>query len=130
MVLADGCFDPLHVGHLWYLREAATLGRPLVVNIAPDSAIYEKGRRPFQTRVERAQLVLALDLVDAVQQGDLAAVVRACRPDALVKGPDWRGRLPVEVKDACRDVGAIVVYTETQRRTSRERLTAASLWIG
>jgi cytidyltransferase-like protein len=130
MVLADGCFDPIHCGHLAYLRAASTWGRPLVVNIAPDSAIYEKGRRPFQTRQERAQLILSLDMVDGVRCDDLAAVVRTLRPTWLVKGPDWRGRLPVEVKQACHDVGCEIGYTETQRRTSRERLSAEVLWIG
>lgn len=124
MVLADGCFDPTHCGHLAYLKAAADLGRPLVVNVAPDSAIYEKGRRPFQTRRERAEMLLYFDMVDRVTCYGLAEAVRTLRPKVLVKGPDWRGRLPVDVLAACQEVGTEIHYTETQDKTSRERLTA------
>lgn len=124
MTLADGCFDPLHIGHVAYLRAAAALGRPLVVNIAPDSAIYEKGRRPYQTRSERAALIFAIDCVDRVVCQDLVEAIRTLKPNVLAKGPDWRGRLPVDVKMACQESGTTVMYTETQAKTSRERLSA------
>lgn len=124
MTLADGCFDPVHVGHLDYLRAAAALGRPLVVNVAPDSAIYAKGRRPYQTRIERARLIFALDCVDRVICQDLAEAIRTLKPNILAKGPDWRGRLPVDVLAACKETWTEIHYTDTQAKTSRERLSA------
>lgn len=124
MTLADGCFDPAHCGHLDYLIAAAALGRPLVVNIAPDSAIYAKGRRPYQTREERARFIFALDCVDRVICQDLAEAIRTLKPTVLAKGPDWRGRLPVDVFVACQDTGTEIHYTDTQAKTSRERLSA------
>lgn len=122
MVLADGCFDPLHVGHIKYLRAAAALGRPLVVNIAPDEAIVAKGRHPFQTRDERALTILALDMVDRICAYPLAVAIRELKPRYFVKGAEWRHRLPEEASAACQDVGCSMVYLEIRERTSTERL--------
>jgi D-glycero-beta-D-manno-heptose 1-phosphate adenylyltransferase len=121
-VLADGCFDPLHVGHLAYLQAAAKLGR-LYVQIAPDSAIRAKGRESFQTQMERRRTVQELECVlFAVTHSSLEAAIRFLRPDVLAKGRDWLGKLPGEVVAACREVGTVIVYTDTQERTSTERL--------
>lgn len=123
--MADGVFDPLHVGHIRYLKDAAAFGTPLAVRVAPDSAIREKGREPFQTRDERAIMVLALGMVDRVcLQNTLAEAIRDVQPHFLVKGDDWRGKLPVDVLKACQDVGAQIVYSPVRERTSTERLRA------
>ncbi len=122
-VLADGCFDPLHMGHIRYLKAARELGRPLLVHIAPDDAIRAKGREPFQTRFERGRTVLHLDMVDKVVCHDSLAIAVLCNcPRYLVKGSDWRGRLPEDVLQACQETETEIVYTETQERTSTERL--------
>lgn len=123
MVLADGCFDPLHVGHIAYLKEAAKLGRPLMVRVAQDAAIFEKGRVPFQDHAERLVTVLTLDPVDAVCAATtLAEAVDQYRPTHLVKGQDWHGRLPEDVLAACIRQQTRVVFVQTQARTSTERL--------
>lgn len=122
-VLADGCFDPLHVGHIRYLEQAANLGPPLIVRVAPDAAIREKGREPFQTRLERFYTVNAIGVVDRVTgHWSLADAIRALSPKYLVKGSDWRDRLPADVLSACLEVGTEIVYTDTVTRTSSERL--------
>lgn len=122
-VLADGVFDPIHYGHVCYLRAASTLGPPLVVRVAPDAAIVAKGRTPFQSLEERARTVLAIGCVDRVVMDDsLAHAIAVLRPDYLVKGGDWRGKLPADVLAACESVGAEIIYTDTQERTSTERL--------
>lgn len=121
-VLADGCFDPLHVGHLSYLRSASIYGT-LYVHIAPDDAIRAKGREPFQSRQERAVLVNSLDMVRGTwMRVSLAEAIRDIKPHYLVKGSDWCGKLPEDVLKACQEVGAQIVYTETQSKTSTERL--------
>lgn len=124
MILADGCFDPLHYGHVRYLAEAAAFG-PLVVRIAPDSEITAKGRAPFQWRHERARTVAALRMVDAVAFDDtLEKAVARLRPACLVKGQDWYGRLSQSLDEACRASGTEIFYVATQERTSTERLRA------
>lgn len=123
IVLADGCFDPFHVGHLRYLKYAAGFG-PLIVNVAPDHVIAAKGRLPFQTRVERIEFVRGLACVTSVCALTLPEAIRGWKPTWLVKGKDWEGKLPMDVIDACKDVGTRIIFSDTMTRSSSERLTA------
>ena len=111
MVLADGCFDPLHYGHILYLVEAAALG-PVTVRIAPDIYIIAtKGRPPFQSQAERARTILALRMVESVcDDHTLAGAIQRLKPTYLIKGDDWQGRLPLDVIMACEETGTIVVF--------------------
>lgn len=121
-MLADGCFDPLHIGHLRYLQQAALLGE-VIVRIAPDADILAKGRKPFQTRGERAVTVASLNMVSKVRCDDtLAIAVLSECPQFLVKGGEWRGQLPPDVLTACEEAETEIVFTDTQERSCSERL--------
>ena len=65
-VCASGYFDPIHVGHLEYLRGAKRLGDRLVVIVNNDRQATLKKGRPFMPAVERAKIVEALEFVDDV----------------------------------------------------------------
>jgi D-beta-D-heptose 7-phosphate kinase/D-beta-D-heptose 1-phosphate adenosyltransferase len=85
VVLTNGCFDLLHPGHLALLEAARAEGDRLVVAIKGPS-------RPVTPELERAELLLALEAVDRVVIYDEPTpieVIRALRPDVLVKGADW-----------------------------------------
>lgn len=127
-MLADGCFDPLHVGHVRYLEAARAVGgdtTQLVVRIAPDADIRDKGRKPLQTQSERLLTVLALRAVgDVCTYDTLAQAVAEVSPGFLVKGSEWCGRLPDDVLEACKRHHVRIVYTDTQERTSTERLAS------
>jgi rfaE bifunctional protein nucleotidyltransferase chain/domain len=93
-VLANGCFDVLHVGHVRYLRGARELGGVLVVAVNGDDAVRTlKGKgRPVMPAVERAEIVAALEGVDFVTVFDtltVEPVLRALRPDVHAKGTDY-----------------------------------------
>lgn len=121
-VLVDGCFDPIHIGHLRYIGVAASFG-DVYVNVAPDAAIIAKGRQPFQSRKERANaLEHVKGVVAASWYWTLAEAVNYYEPDVLAKGIEWEGRLPPEVMAACAKHGTHIVFTQTQSRTSTERL--------
>ena len=128
MILADGAFDPLHIGHISYLQRAKGLGHRtgemLFICVAPDDVIRAKGREPFQTRDERLAMLLLLRMVDGVCHEPLVQAIQRRRPRMLVKGVEWRGQLPADVEQACRDVGTDIVYVDTHSRTSTERLHA------
>src|SRR5262245_44222874 len=94
LVLANGCFDLLHVGHIRYLRAARSLGDVLVVGLNSDASVHRlKGRgRPVMPVSERAELIGALGDVDAVVVFDedrADALIAALRPDVHAKGTDY-----------------------------------------
>ncbi len=126
-VLADGTFDPIHAGHLRYLQTAARYGTRhglrLLVRVAPDAVIRVKGREPFQTQHERAEMLRQLRCVDDVCiDPTLEDAIARYRPVALIKGPDWMGRIPVEVLLMCHDIGTVIQFTHRETRRSTERL--------
>lgn len=93
VVLTNGCFDLLHVGHLRYLQAARRLGR-LVVGLNSDASVRRlKGEtRPIVGANERAELLAGLrcvDLVTIFDEPDAAALLEALRPDVYVKGSDY-----------------------------------------
>jgi rfaE bifunctional protein nucleotidyltransferase chain/domain len=94
LVLTNGCFDLLHVGHVRYLQAARRLGDFLVVGVNADASVRQlKGpKRPLVPAAERAEIVAALGCVDAVVLFDTATaepLVAALRPDVYVKGDDY-----------------------------------------
>ncbi len=94
IVLTNGCFDLLHVGHVRYLQGAKALGGRVVVAVNSDaSARRLKGEgRPLMPARERAEIVAALEAVDAVvifEEPDVRALIRELRPDIQAKGTDY-----------------------------------------
>jgi rfaE bifunctional protein nucleotidyltransferase chain/domain len=93
VVMTNGHFDLLHVGHLRYLRAARTLGDALIVGLNSDASTRaRKPGRAFVAEAERAELVAALGCVDVVVIFDdvtANALVDALQPEIYVKGGDW-----------------------------------------
>ncbi len=125
IVLTNGCFDLLHVGHVRTLEAARALGDALVLAINSDDSVRRlKGPdRPIVPAAERAEVLAALSCVDYVvifDELDPRRVVETLEPDVLVKGGDWRletiiGREEVEARG-----GRVVVLPDIPgMRTSR-----------
>jgi rfaE bifunctional protein nucleotidyltransferase chain/domain len=94
VLLTNGIFDLLHVGHVRYLHGAKELGGKVVVAVNSDaSARALKGEgRPYACEKERAELLAALEDVDAVvifPEKDVTAIIRELRPDVHAKGTDY-----------------------------------------
>ncbi len=94
IVLANGCFDLLHVGHVRYLAAARALGDVLVVALNSDASVRRlKGAgRPLMAAAERAELVGALAAVDAVvifEEDTVERLVGLLRPAVQAKGTDY-----------------------------------------
>lgn len=93
-MFTNGVFDLVHPGHTEYLAAAKAHGDVLIVAVNSDRSVRaNKGpERPLLPEAERAELIAALAVVDAVLIFDdetPAEVVRRIQPDVLVKGADW-----------------------------------------
>ncbi len=94
VVLANGCFDLIHVGHVRYLRGAAAEGDVLIVALNGDASVRAlKGPgRPLMPEAERAEMLAALSCVDYVtifRELNVEKVLKALRPDVHAKGSDY-----------------------------------------
>lgn len=112
VVLANGCFDLLHAGHVRYLAGAKTLGDLLVVGINSDrqTRLLKGKGRPVTTENERAEIVSALRCVDAVTIFDEPTVenlIRLIRPDFHAKGTDYTTETVPE-REVVRECGGTV----------------------
>ncbi len=94
IILANGCFDLFHAGHLRYLAGAKSLGGSLVVALNSDgqTRILKGEGRPFVAENERAEIVSGLRCVDLVTIFDdptVERIIRTIRPDFHAKGTDY-----------------------------------------
>jgi D-beta-D-heptose 7-phosphate kinase/D-beta-D-heptose 1-phosphate adenosyltransferase len=93
VVMTNGCFDILHVGHVTYLQEARKLGERLIVAVNTDESVRKlKGpTRPVNTMANRMKMLAALSCVDWVvdfSEDTPERLICAVKPDLLVKGGD------------------------------------------
>jgi rfaE bifunctional protein nucleotidyltransferase chain/domain len=112
IVLANGCFDVLHAGHVRYLEGARALGDILVVGVNSDSEVAKlKGEgRPIMPEEERSEIVAALQAVDLVTIFDEPTVTElllAIKPDVHAKGTDYTEETVPE-RDVVRSYGGRV----------------------
>ncbi len=94
IVFTNGCFDIIHAGHVDYLKKAKALGDILVVGLNSDNSIKRiKGeKRPIIPQEMRAEVLSSLKPVDFVvifEEDTPENLIKAIRPDILVKGGDW-----------------------------------------
>ncbi len=95
LVFTNGCFDILHRGHVEYLSKASDMGDVLVVGLNTDASVKRlKGEsRPINDEQARALILASLGFVDAVVLFDEDTpyeLIKAIRPDVLVKGADYK----------------------------------------
>jgi len=109
IVMANGCFDLFHVGHIRYLREAKQKGNVLIVALNSDSSVRKlKGKgRPILTQAERAEILSAFAFVDYViifSETSVERILLALEPDFHVKGSDYSENTVPE-RDAVKAYG-------------------------
>ena len=125
LVFTNGVFDILHRGHVTYLARARSLGAALLVALNSDASVRRLGKggdRPLNTLEDRLAVIAALEPVDAVTWFDEdtpLALIRACRPEILVKGGDWAPERIVGAQDVLGFGGRVEsVPFEHERSTS------------
>lgn len=113
LVLTNGCFDIMHLGHVRYLQAAKALGDVLVVGVNSDASTRRlKGeRRPIVPQAARAEVLAALGCVDFVivfDEDTAEALVLALRPEVYVKGGDYASGKPLPEAAAVATYGGQV----------------------
>ena len=127
IVLANGNFDLLHVGHVRYLQGAKALGGKLIVAINSDESVRAlKGEgRPVMPAEERAEIVAALADVDAVvifPELDVRALIREIRPDIQAKGTDYTVESVPERDTVAEYGGRVAIVGDPKNHSTSEIL--------
>lgn len=125
IVLANGCFDLVHVGHVRYLQAARTQGDLLIVGINSDaSARALKGPgRPILSAAERAEIIAAFACVDFVtlfEEPTVEELVRILRPDVHAKGTDYTADSVPERQVVHSYGGTVAIVGDAKRHSSKE----------
>lgn len=123
IVLTNGIFDLIHVGHLDYLEKARELGDSLIVGLNCDDTAKElKGEaHPIIPQEERAQLLAALNVVDAVvifKEPTADHLIEQLEPDFYVKGGDYAAKVWPERETALRIGAKVKLISFTQGRST------------
>src|SRR5450432_2248095 len=112
LVLTNGCFDLLHVGHVRYLQAARALGDALAVAINGDDSVrvLKGAGRPLNAERDRAEIVAALECVDYAvlfPEERVTRLIEEVRPSIYVKGGDYTpASLDPEERAALERIGA------------------------
>jgi D-glycero-beta-D-manno-heptose 1-phosphate adenylyltransferase len=127
IVLANGCFDLLHVGHTRYLSGAKAEGDILVVAINSDDSVRKlKGEgRPTVPELERAELVAALESVDYViifDEPNVEPLLEALRPNIHAKGTDYTAETVPERAVADRLGIRVAIVGDAKNHSTRDLL--------
>jgi len=125
VVLANGCFDLLHVGHVRHLKEARAMGDKLVVSLTLDEHVNKGPGRPIYKWWDRHDLLIELECVDEiVPVASAMEAIRLVRPAIFVKGRDYANgdRWTEEVERACREVGAELRFTTSAKLSATDAI--------
>jgi rfaE bifunctional protein nucleotidyltransferase chain/domain len=129
VVLANGCFDLLHVGHVRYLSAARGLGDALVVGLNSDASVRRlKGPgRPVMPADERAELIGALAGVDVVVVFDddrADGLIARLRPDVHAKGTDYTEESVPERAAVLTAGGRVAIAGDPKSHATRDLIAA------
>ena len=118
VVFTNGVFDLLHPGHIDILRGARAEGAALIVGLNSDASVRRlKGpSRPVRSEVDRAYVLAAVAMVDAVTifgEDTPLELVRALEPDVIVKGGDYSADTIVGAREVTARGGRVVVIPLT-----------------
>lgn len=120
-VLANGCFDPFHYGHVLHLKAARKLGDLLIVAVTKDRSVNKGPGRPVFNEKQRAEMVEpyadGVILVDSSLQA-----LQEADPDIFVKDREYEGKILVEDQAYCDARGIKIMFTDERKYSSTKLL--------
>ncbi|MFH1574625.1 MAG: adenylyltransferase/cytidyltransferase family protein, partial [Acidobacteriota bacterium] len=125
VVLANGCFDLIHVGHIRYLEGARAEGDVLIAAVNSDASVrLLKGEgRPLQPQSERAEIVASLESVDYVHifnSPTVDALLRELQPDVHAKGTDYTPDTVPERETVRAYGGRVAIVGDPKNHATRD----------
>ncbi len=125
IVLANGCFDVLHIGHVRYLQGAKALGDVLVVAVNSDESMQQikDSGRPLMPDAARARLVAALECVDLVTvfpEANVTPLLNLLRPDIHAKGTDYTSDTVPEREVVLAYGGKVAIVGDPKNHSTRD----------
>ena len=132
-ILLDGCFDPLHYGHIAYFKFAAGFGLPVLCNVETDRFLQEVKKRPsLLPETQRIQVIDAIKYITYthLQNTTTADVLRQLQPLKYIKGTDWKNKiLPEGELETCKKYGIEIVYTNKNLESSTALIKKFSRYL-
>ena len=136
LALVSGCFDPLHHGHLQYLRVAhryvfriparCGTGTKILCAVEPDADLEQRKQRPACLPAKtRAEIIRALGFMDGVEIATAYGVLATHHVDVFLKTVSWRGHLPPEIIEICKERHTIIKYLKLRHVASSTALLDA-----
>lgn len=123
-----GVFDLFHVGHVHLLKNAKSMCDRLVVGVSTDELVLYKGKKPVIPYDERAEIVRAIEYVDAVvpqESMDKFAAWEKLKFDVMFVGDDWYGTEKwKKYEEQFEKVGVKIVYFPYFKGTSSTKINA------
>ncbi|MCK5534807.1 adenylyltransferase/cytidyltransferase family protein [bacterium] len=125
IILTNGCFDLLHVGHIRYLEGAGKKGDVLIVAINNDLSIkkIKDSNRPIIPQNERARIIAGLECVDFVvlfSGRDVSSVLLALKPDIHLKGTDYTPQTVPEREVVFSYGGKVGISGDKKKHATRD----------
>ena len=123
VVLANGCFDPLHGGHVLHLKAARALGDKLIVSVTRNEYVNKGPERPAWDEKVRMAVVAELRCVDEViLVKDALEALELVRPNVFVKGAEYRGKIQPRHQAYCFANRIRIAFTDEQIYSSTRLL--------
>lgn len=117
VVLTNGCFDPFHIGHLYYLQEARKLGDVLIVSVTEDAFVNKGPDRPVFPLAQRMEVLRALAIVDnVIPTKSPEEAISKVKPHVYAKGAEYAGNL--REQSLVETYGGEVVFIDKPKYSS------------
>lgn len=113
--MVDGCFDPLHHGHILYFKKASQVGLPVFCNVTGDSYLSKK-HKPLLKHEKRVLVIDSIKYITYTYKSLIPTykVLQILQPNSYIKGNDWKKRgLPSEELDVCNKYNIKIVFLDT-----------------
>ena len=130
IVLCHGVFDLIHLGHINHFREAKKYGDFLIVSITDDKFIKKGPGRPLFNKLQRAEFLKGIKIVDEVvvsNQESVVDMIKIIKPNFYVKGPDYKDNTKDKTKKIYLEKLLVKKYGGVIKYTSGETYSSSNL---